>query len=148
MLIVFGTHSPYAHRHHKSIKTIITIPLLFALCFFPFHVTRTIFFILKVTKGIPCHSMAIVSMCYKIMRSLATFNAWLIALLYFFTEEKGGGAPYCPQTDTTATAVNQQHRLLWPQRKLRRVGEEEGVWSITRVTTKRRIKRLYICSKG
>uniref|UniRef100_A0A673Y7M8 Si:dkey-6n21.13 n=1 Tax=Salmo trutta TaxID=8032 RepID=A0A673Y7M8_SALTR len=126
MLIVLGTHSPYAHRHHKSIKTIITITLLFALCFFPFHVTRTIFFILKVTKGIPCHSMAIVSMCYKIMRSLATFNAWLIALLYFFTKEKGGGAPYCPQPDTTATAVNQQHRLLRPQRKLRRVGEEEG----------------------
>ncbi|XP_041723606.2 P2Y purinoceptor 3-like [Coregonus clupeaformis] len=123
MSIVLGAHSPYAHRRRKSIKTIITITLLFALCFFPFHVTRTIFFILKVRKGVPCHTMTMVSMCYKITRPLASFNAWLNALLYFFTKEKGGGAPCCPPPDTTAT--NQQHWLLWPLRKLRRAGDEE-----------------------
>uniref|UniRef100_A0A3Q3XEZ3 G-protein coupled receptors family 1 profile domain-containing protein n=1 Tax=Mola mola TaxID=94237 RepID=A0A3Q3XEZ3_MOLML len=71
-----------------SLGTIITITLLFALCFFPFHVTRTIFLLLKVAKGVPCHTITMVSMCYKITRPLASFNAWLNALLYFLTKDK------------------------------------------------------------
>ncbi|KAJ8007747.1 hypothetical protein DPEC_G00097420 [Dallia pectoralis] len=121
--IVLGAHSPYAHRRRKSIKTIITITLLFALCFFPFHVTRTIFLIRKVTKGVPCHTMTMVSMCYKITRPLASFNAWLNALLYFLTKEKGPGTPCCHPPDTTSN--NQQNGLLWPLRMLGKVGEGE-----------------------
>ncbi|KAM9335397.1 P2Y purinoceptor 3 [Symphorus nematophorus] len=110
--IFLGAHSPYANRRRKSIKTIITITLLFALCFFPFHVTRTIFLLLKVTKGVPCHTMTMVSMCYKITRPLASFNAWLNALLYFLTKDKGGA--HCCQGLNTTT---QQHGgLLLPLR--------------------------------
>uniref|UniRef100_A0A8C1G3L6 Si:dkey-6n21.13 n=1 Tax=Cyprinus carpio TaxID=7962 RepID=A0A8C1G3L6_CYPCA len=81
----------------KSIKTIITITLLFALCFFPFHVTRTIFLLLKVTSRVQCHTMRMVSICYKITRPLASFNAWLNALLYFLTKEKNG--PCCQKPE-------------------------------------------------
>nr|XP_046236200.1 2-oxoglutarate receptor 1 [Scatophagus argus] len=110
--IFLGAHSPYANRRRKSIKTIITITLLFALCFFPFHVTKTIFLLLKVTKGVPCHTMTMVSMCYKITRPLASFNAWLNALLYFLTKDKGGA--HCCQAVNTTT---QQHGgLLFPLR--------------------------------
>lgn len=120
--IFLGAHSPYAIRRRKSIKTIVTITLLCALCFFPFHVTRTIFLLLKVTKGVPCHSMTMVSMCYKITRPLASFNAWLNALLYFLTKDKGG-APCCQ----TVNSTTQQHRLLLPLRMMGK-GEdaEEG----------------------
>uniref|UniRef100_A0A3B4XRH2 Si:dkey-6n21.13 n=1 Tax=Seriola lalandi dorsalis TaxID=1841481 RepID=A0A3B4XRH2_SERLL len=88
VLTIFRTLNGLSRR--KSIKTIITITLLFALCFFPFHVTRTIFLLLKVTNRVPCHTMTMVSMCYKITRPLASFNAWLNALLYFLTKDKGG----------------------------------------------------------
>ncbi|KAG5852114.1 P2Y purinoceptor 3 [Anguilla anguilla] len=117
MSVVLGPHSPYVHRRRKFIKTIITITLLFALCFFPFHVTRTIFLILKVTKGVKCHTMRMVSICYKITRPLASFNAWLNALLYFLTKDKGG--PCCPPPDPS------HHGLLWPLRMLGRAGDEE-----------------------
>ncbi|XP_037335420.1 P2Y purinoceptor 3 [Pungitius pungitius] len=121
--IFLGAHSPYANRRRKSIKTIITITLLFALCFFPFHVTRTIFLLLKVTKGVPCHTMTMVSMCYKITRPLASFNAWLNALLYFLTKDKGGA--HCCQAVNTPT---QQHGgLLLPLRMMGKVEDaEEG----------------------
>ncbi|XP_034005486.1 P2Y purinoceptor 4 [Trematomus bernacchii] len=118
-----GAHSPYANRRRKSIRTIITITLLFALCFFPFHVTRTIFLLLKVTKGVPCHTMTMVSMCYKITRPLASFNAWLNALLYFLTKDKGGGH-CCPAVNT-----NTHHHggLLLPLRVMgKREHAEEG----------------------
>ncbi|XP_034712684.1 P2Y purinoceptor 3 [Etheostoma cragini] len=121
--IFLGANSPYANRRRKSIKTIITITLLFVLCFFPFHVTRTIFLLLKVTKGVPCHTMTMVSMCYKITRPLASFNAWLNALLYFLTKDKGG-AHCCQAVSTTST---QHGGLLWPLRMMGK-GEdaEEG----------------------
>lgn len=117
--IFLGAHSPYANRRRKSIKTIITITLLFALCFFPFHVTRTIFLLLKVTKGVPCHTMTMVSMCYKITRPLASFNAWLNALLYFLTKDKGG-ANCCQAVNTTT----QPHGgLLLPLRMMGKQGD-------------------------
>lgn len=117
-----GARSPYANRRRKSIKTIVTITLLFALCFFPFHVTRTIFLLLKVTKRVPCHTMTTVSMCYKITRPLASFNAWLNALLYFLTKDKGG--PPCCQPGNTTT---QQHGgLLLPLRTVGRGGRGMG----------------------
>lgn len=118
--IYLGAHSPYANRRRKSIRTIVTITLLFALCFFPFHVTRTIFLLLKVTKGVPCHTMTMVSMCYKITRPLASFNAWLNALLYFLTKDKGGA--HCCQAVTTTTT--QHGGLLLP---LRMMGKAEDV---------------------
>uniref|UniRef100_A0A3B4E7G5 G-protein coupled receptors family 1 profile domain-containing protein n=1 Tax=Pygocentrus nattereri TaxID=42514 RepID=A0A3B4E7G5_PYGNA len=101
----------------KSIKTIITITLLFALCFFPFHVTRTIFLVLKVTSRVQCHTMQMVSICYKITRPLASFNAWLNALLYFLTKEKS--APCCHKPQPS------QHGLLWPLRMLGKGGNGE-----------------------
>lgn len=118
MSIILGAHSPYVNRRRKSIKTIITITLLFALCFFPFHVTRTIFLALKVTSSVQCHAMRMVSICYKITRPLASFNAWLNALLYFLTKEKSGPCCHKPQPP---------HRgLLWPLRILGKGGNDSN----------------------
>lgn len=117
MSIILGAHSPYINRRRKSIKTIITITLLFALCFFPFHVTRTIFLLLKLTSRVQCHTMRMVSICYKITRPLASFNAWLNALLYFLTKEKNG--PCCQKPE------HAKHGLLWPLRILGK-GDEEN----------------------
>ncbi|XP_061566297.1 P2Y purinoceptor 3 [Cololabis saira] len=115
--VFLGAQSPYASRRRKAIKTIITITLLFALCFFPFHVTRTIVLLLKVSRGVPCHTMNTVSICYKITRPLASFNAWLNALLYFLTKDKAG-SPCCQAGKTTT-----QEGLLLP---LRMMGKAEG----------------------
>ncbi|XP_015259125.1 PREDICTED: P2Y purinoceptor 3-like [Cyprinodon variegatus] len=114
--VFLGAHSPYASRRRKSIRTIITITLLFALCFFPFHVTRTIFLLLKVAKRVPCQTMTTVSMCYKITRPLASFNAWLNALLYFLTKDKVG-AHCCPVAKSSS---QQQSRLILPLRTMGR----------------------------
>uniref|UniRef100_A0A1A8JH34 G-protein coupled receptors family 1 profile domain-containing protein n=1 Tax=Nothobranchius kuhntae TaxID=321403 RepID=A0A1A8JH34_NOTKU len=120
--VFFGARSPYASRRRKSIKTIITITLLFALCFFPFHVTRTIFLLLKVTKRVPCQTIMTVSMCYKITRPLASFNAWLNALLYFLTKDKVGAR--CCQVVNTPS---QQHDgVLMPLRMMGKAEDPSG----------------------
>ncbi|KAI7793159.1 P2Y purinoceptor 3 [Triplophysa rosa] len=100
-------HAPYISRRRKSIKTIITITFLFALCFLPFHITRTLFLILKETKAAECQTMKMVSICYKITRPLASCNSWLNALLYFVTGDKSLAC--CGRTSTAHNT-----HLLWP----------------------------------
>lgn len=105
-----GAASLYIRRRRKSIRTIVTITLLFALCFLPFHLTRTLFLVLKGWGGVRCQSMRAVSICYKVTRPLASFNAWLNALLYFITKDKG--APCCPRTKPSHRALLSPLRLL------------------------------------
>ncbi|XP_046869721.1 P2Y purinoceptor 3 [Hypomesus transpacificus] len=118
-------HFHYIRRRRKSIKTIMTITFLFALCFLPFHVTRTLFLLLRRGQVGGCNTMKMISICYKVTRPLAACNAWLNALLYFLTGDQGG--PCCWPADCT----NRHHRsaTLWPLRILKRegVGEEEVV---------------------
>uniref|UniRef100_A0A3Q2W0D4 P2Y purinoceptor 3-like n=3 Tax=Haplochromini TaxID=319058 RepID=A0A3Q2W0D4_HAPBU len=92
-------YSHYIRRRRKSIKTIVTITLLFALCFLPFHVTRTLFLLLRRGQLGGCNAMKTVSICYKVTRPLASCNAWLNALLYFLTGDKGG--PSCWPAERT-----------------------------------------------
>uniref|UniRef100_A0A673KAC0 P2Y purinoceptor 3-like n=1 Tax=Sinocyclocheilus rhinocerous TaxID=307959 RepID=A0A673KAC0_9TELE len=102
-----GVEGVKDRTRRKSIKTIITITILFALCFLPFHITRTLFLVLKETKAVECQTMRMVSICYKITRPLASCNSWLNALLYFLTGDKSLAC--CGRT-----SGGHNTHLLWP----------------------------------
>ncbi|XP_072515342.1 P2Y purinoceptor 3 [Salminus brasiliensis] len=121
--IASSQFGPHISRRRKSIKTIITITFLFALCFLPFHITRTLFLILK-KRNAECHTMHTISVCYKITRPLASCNSWLNALLYFLTGDKA--MPCC-----RCAGGRHPTRPIWPLRifgglKKRDGGEQHG----------------------
>lgn len=116
-------YSHYIRRRRKSIKTIVTITLLFALCFLPFHVTRTLFLLLRRGQLGGCNAMKAVSICYKVTRPLASCNAWLNALLYFLTGDKG--APCCWAAERTVHRDRRSGSLWWPLTILRKDGAGE-----------------------
>ncbi|KAM6907620.1 P2Y purinoceptor 3 [Xenentodon cancila] len=118
-------YSHYIRRRRKSIKTILTITLLFALCFLPFHVTRTLFLLLRRGLGElgSCNAMKTVSICYKVTRPLASCNAWLNALLYFLTGDKG--APCCGSSEQSVRRDRRSGSLWWPLTILRKEGAGE-----------------------
>ncbi|KAK5858139.1 hypothetical protein PBY51_002304 [Eleginops maclovinus] len=111
-------YSHYIRRRRKSIKTIITITLLFALCFLPFHLTRTLFLLLRRRGG--CTLMKTVSICYKVTRPLASCNAWLNALLYFLTGDKG--APCCWPAERAERRDHRGGATWWPLKILKKEG--------------------------
>ncbi|KAM9332746.1 P2Y purinoceptor 3 [Pholidichthys leucotaenia] len=120
-------YSHYIRRRRKSIKTIVTITLLFALCFLPFHVTRTLFLLLRWGQLGGCSVIQTVSICYKVTRPLASCNAWLNALLYFLTGDNSTPRWCCC---TEGHSVRRDHRsgsLWWPLKILRKDEEGEGV---------------------
>ncbi|CAN9501240.1 unnamed protein product [Ophioblennius macclurei] len=116
-------YSHYIRRRRKSIKTIVTITLLFALCFLPFHVTRTLFLLLRRGQLGGCNAMKAVSICYKVTRPLASCNAWLNALLYFLTGDKG--APCCWPGRRGARRDRRSGSLWWPLKILKKEGMAE-----------------------
>ncbi|XP_060912206.1 P2Y purinoceptor 3 [Labrus mixtus] len=119
-------YSHYIRRRRKSIKTILTITLLFALCFLPFHVTRTLFLLLRRGQLGGCNAMKTVSICYKVTRPLASCNAWLNALLYFLTGDKG--APCCwPKEHKVRRDRRRNGSLWWPLKIMKKegMGEED-----------------------
>ncbi|KAM3869061.1 P2Y purinoceptor 3 [Diretmus argenteus] len=113
-------YSHYIRRRRKSIKTIVTITLLFALCFLPFHVTRTLFLLLRRGQVGGCSTIKTVSICYKVTRPLASCNAWLNALLYFLTGDKG--APCCWSVEPALRRDHRSNSLWWPLKILKREG--------------------------
>ncbi|XP_023125260.2 P2Y purinoceptor 3 [Amphiprion ocellaris] len=113
-------YSHYIRRRRKSIKTIVTITLLFALCFLPFHVTRTLFLLLRRGQLGGCNAMKAVSICYKVTRPLASCNAWLNALLYFLTGDKG--APCCCPAGRSVRRDRRSGSLWWPLKILKKEG--------------------------
>uniref|UniRef100_A0A8B9HSC5 G-protein coupled receptors family 1 profile domain-containing protein n=1 Tax=Astyanax mexicanus TaxID=7994 RepID=A0A8B9HSC5_ASTMX len=118
---------PHLSRRRKSIKTILTITFLFALCFLPFHITRTLFLILK-KRNAGCQTLQTISVCYKITRPLASCNSWLNALLYFLTGDKA--MPCCRCAGGSHSTRPRWLLRIFGGQKEQEVGEQQGKSSV------------------
>ncbi|XP_075706040.1 P2Y purinoceptor 2-like [Rhinoderma darwinii] len=67
----------------KSIKMIITVMLVFIVCFLPFHVTRTLYYYFRKVNLAPCSTLNTVNAAYKSTRPLASVNSCIDPILYF-----------------------------------------------------------------
>lgn len=66
----------------KSIKLIVVVLVVFAVCFVPFHITRTLYYIYRYVDA-DCAFLNVVNFAYKITRPLASANSCLDPILYF-----------------------------------------------------------------
>ncbi|KAG9338681.1 hypothetical protein JZ751_025519 [Albula glossodonta] len=66
----------------KSIKLIVVVLVVFALCFVPFHITRTLYYTYRFLDA-DCNVLNIVNFTYKITRPLASVNSCIDPILYF-----------------------------------------------------------------
>lgn len=82
----YGTTGlPRAKR--KSVRTIALVLAVFALCFLPFHVTRTLYYSFR-SLDLSCHTLNAINMAYKITRPLASANSCLDPVLYFLAGQR------------------------------------------------------------
>ncbi|KAL0974144.1 hypothetical protein UPYG_G00216210 [Umbra pygmaea] len=66
----------------KSIKLIVVVLVVFAVCFLPFHITRTLYYTARVLDA-RCTVLNVVNFAYKITRPLASVNSCIDPILYF-----------------------------------------------------------------
>ncbi|KAM9481577.1 P2Y purinoceptor 2-like isoform 1-T2 [Clarias gariepinus] len=72
-----------SHRSkQKSVKMIVIVLLVFILCFLPFHLTRSLYYIFRYVK-VNCTLLEGCNIAYKVTRPLASANSCLDPILYF-----------------------------------------------------------------
>ncbi|XP_058161899.1 P2Y purinoceptor 2 [Dasypus novemcinctus] len=76
---------PRAKR--KSVRTIAVVLAVFALCFLPFHVNRTLYYYFR-SLDLSCPTLDAINMAYKITRPLASANSCLDPVLYFLAGQR------------------------------------------------------------
>ena len=69
----------------KSIRTILLVCGLFALCFVPFHISRSLYFTLRFLSSGNCQLLTVVSLAYKVWRPLVSLSSCLNPVLYFLS---------------------------------------------------------------
>lgn len=69
----------------KSIRTILLVCGLFAVCLLPFHITRSIYLFIRVYRVADCQLLQRWSLLYKIWRPLVSLNSCINPLLYFLS---------------------------------------------------------------
>ncbi|XP_074158046.1 P2Y purinoceptor 2-like [Sminthopsis crassicaudata] len=68
----------------KSVRTILAVCGLFALCFGPFHVTRSVYLVVRL-RTTSCPLLTGVSVAYKMWRPLVSLNSCLNPVLFFLS---------------------------------------------------------------
>ncbi|TFK11204.1 ATP-dependent RNA helicase DHX8 [Platysternon megacephalum] len=69
----------------KSIRTIVLVCGLFAVCLAPFHITRAIYLYVRVHRKADCRLLQRATLFYKIWRPLVGLNSCFSPLLYFLS---------------------------------------------------------------
>ncbi|XP_069059220.1 P2Y purinoceptor 3-like [Pleurodeles waltl] len=75
-------------KKDKAIRMIIIVVIVFAISFFPFHLTKTIYLIVRSLEGVPCLVLQTFAIVYKCTRPFASMNSVLDPILFYFTQQK------------------------------------------------------------
>ncbi|XP_069496204.1 P2Y purinoceptor 6 [Ambystoma mexicanum] len=75
-------------KKDKAIRMIIIVVIVFAISFFPFHLTKTIYLIVRSLNGVPCLVLQTFAIVYKCTRPFASMNSVIDPILFYFTQQK------------------------------------------------------------
>uniref|UniRef100_A0A8C5ME39 Pyrimidinergic receptor P2Y6 n=1 Tax=Leptobrachium leishanense TaxID=445787 RepID=A0A8C5ME39_9ANUR len=81
-------HPQVRKKKDKAIRTIIIVVIVFAISFFPFHLTKTIYLIVRSNSDVPCLVLQTFAIVYKCTRPFASMNSVLDPILFYFTQQK------------------------------------------------------------
>nr|XP_020669403.1 P2Y purinoceptor 6 [Pogona vitticeps] len=75
-------------KKDKAVRMIIIVVLVFAVSFFPFHLTKTMYLIIRSVPGTSCFTKQAFAITYKCTRPFASMNSVLDPILFYFTQRK------------------------------------------------------------
>ncbi|XP_044609006.2 P2Y purinoceptor 2 isoform X2 [Equus asinus] len=107
----YGTTGGLPRAKRKSVRTIAVVLAVFALCFLPFHVTRTLYYYFR-SLDLSCHTLNAINMAYKITRPLASANSCLDPVLYFLAGQRLVRFARDAKPPTDPIPAAQAHRRL------------------------------------
>ncbi|XP_063061405.1 P2Y purinoceptor 6 [Engraulis encrasicolus] len=75
-------------KRSKAARMIVIVLLVFVISFLPFHVTKTLYLLVRVLPQAPCDVRNLFSVIYKSTRPFASMNSVLDPILFYFMQPK------------------------------------------------------------
>ncbi|XP_020495657.1 P2Y purinoceptor 3 isoform X2 [Labrus bergylta] len=82
--ITLGT----GEKRDKAVRMIILVTTVFCISFLPFHLTKTMYLVIRTLSGAPCETRNLFSIVYKSTRPFASMNSLLDPILFYFTQPR------------------------------------------------------------
>ncbi|KAM6946000.1 P2Y purinoceptor 3 [Aplochiton taeniatus] len=75
-------------KRDTAVRMIVIVVTVFAVSFLPFHVTKTMYLLVRTLPGAPCSTRNLFSVVYKCTRPFASMNSVLDPILFYFTQPR------------------------------------------------------------
>ncbi|KAJ3590037.1 hypothetical protein NHX12_007994 [Muraenolepis orangiensis] len=73
-------------KRDKAVRMIVVVVVVFAVSFLPFHLTKTLYLLVRTMPSAPCATRNLFSVVYKCTRPFASMNSVLDPILFYFTQ--------------------------------------------------------------
>ncbi|XP_061923222.1 P2Y purinoceptor 3-like isoform X2 [Entelurus aequoreus] len=75
-------------KREKAGKMIVVVAVVFCVSFLPFHLTKTLYLLIRTMPSVPCETRNLFSVIYKSTRPFASMNSFLDPILFYFTQPR------------------------------------------------------------
>ncbi|XP_010769068.1 P2Y purinoceptor 3 [Notothenia coriiceps] len=83
-----GVSRATGEKRDKAVKLIIIVATVFCISFLPFHLTKTMYLVVRTLPAAPCNTRNLFSIIYKSTRPFASINSFLDPILFYFTQPR------------------------------------------------------------
>ncbi|KAF3692866.1 P2Y purinoceptor 3 [Channa argus] len=83
-----GVSMATGEKREKAVRMIIVVVTVFCISFLPFHLTKTMYLVIRTLPGAPCETRNLFSVIYKCTRPFASMNSFLDPILFYFTQPR------------------------------------------------------------
>ncbi|XP_072118670.1 P2Y purinoceptor 3 [Mobula birostris] len=74
-------------RRLRALRMVVIVATVFVISFVPFHLTKTMYLIVRAQHSVPCETLQRFARAYKSTRPLASMNSVLDPILFYFTHK-------------------------------------------------------------
>lgn len=83
-----GVSIATGEKRDKAVRMIIVVAAVFCISFLPFHLTKTLYLMVRTLPKAPCEMRNLFSIIYKSTRPFASMNSFLDPILFYFTQPR------------------------------------------------------------
>ncbi|XP_030008947.1 P2Y purinoceptor 3 [Sphaeramia orbicularis] len=83
-----GVSVATGEKRDKAVRMIIVVAVVFCISFLPFHLTKTMYLLVRSLPGVACETRNLFAIIYKSTRPFASMNSFLDPILFYFTQPR------------------------------------------------------------
>ncbi|XP_076002543.1 P2Y purinoceptor 3 [Genypterus blacodes] len=83
-----GVSRATGDKRDTAVRMIIVVVSVFCISFLPFHLTKTLYLLVRTLPAAPCHTRNLFSIIYKSTRPFASMNSVMDPILFYFTQPR------------------------------------------------------------